>query len=446
MLNVGFVTTVSGRWPRELPSERLATYEKFLREQDYQDVQITAFPMLVDSPQALAEAIAAMREAKVDLVIQLYGAFTGDDVCTLLAEELRVPILLWAPYELPFEREDRLYANALVAVTMNAASMHRLQYPCHVVYGGLEDARAAGAVRKLLAAYAAKKRLQGMLLGLLGYRPTAFYNSTFDEALIRKTFGIRMEETDLKVIFDRMAQLPQAQVEAEMQRVEATFEDIELPEEHLENHARLYLALKQVIAEMGYAYSTLKCWPEMGQLKATPCAVMGRLADEGIHIGCEGDVDAMLALIVENVLTGQPGFITDMININEAQNTMTFWHCGNAAPSLWNPNDKASLRNHPLAGQGTAFWASLKPGKVTVARFCNIGGHYKLFLLPGEAVETERNTRGAMVNVRVKMPVRGLLESMFEQGVPHHYALVWQDVAEEMTALCKLLNIEVIAV
>ena len=43
--------------------------------------------------------------------------------------------------------------------------------------------------------------------------------------------------------------------------------------------------------------------------------VLGRLADDGVHIGCEGDVDAELAQIAENYLTGLPTFITDMINI-----------------------------------------------------------------------------------------------------------------------------------
>ena len=50
------------------------------------------------------------------------------------------------------------------------------------------------------------------------------------------------------------------------------------------------------------------------------------------------------------------------------------------------------IRNHPLAGQGTAFYGALKPGKVTVARFCNIDGAYKLFLLRGEAVALDRCT------------------------------------------------------
>lgn len=128
----------------------------------------------------------------------------------------------------------------------------------------------------------------------------------------------------------------------------------------------------------------IKCWPEMGNLHTTPCAVLGRLADEGILIGCEGDVDAELTQMVQYYITGLPTFITDMIHIDEERNIMAFWHCGNGAPSLANPKYELLLRNHPLAGQGTAFWGALKPGKVTIARFCNLGGQYKLFLMRGK--------------------------------------------------------------
>ena len=147
---------------------------------------------------------------------------------------------------------------------------------------------------------------------------------------------------------------------------------------------------------------------------------------------------------VANVLTEEPTFITDLINLDEKENTVTFWHCGNAAPSLHNEKDGVKMCNHPLLGQGTAFWCSLKEGPVTAARFTNIDGQYRLFLLKGTAVPTVRNTRGSMVNVKVDTPVLDLVKEIAEQGMSHHYSLVWEDVAEQMELVAKLLNIPVI--
>ncbi len=442
-LKVGFITTLSGRWPRELPQQRLEEYGSWIDE-NIQTADIVKYNEIADTPARVSQAIEQFKTAPVDAVIMLYGAFTGDDVSCALADELGVPIILWAPYEPPFERDTRLYANALVAATMNSAAMHRINRTCYVIYGDKEDERAVTKLKNLIGAYATVKKLKGTMFGLFGYRPTAFYNCAFDESLIRRVFGIRMEETDLKVIFDRMEQIPFHKIEEDMRKLTSAFDMDTLPEKHLENHSRLYFAMKEVLAEQGYDFATIKCWPEMGNLKTTPCAVLGRLADEGMSVICEGDVDAGLATIVQRYITGLPTFITDMINIDEQKNTLTYWHCGNAALSLMNSNDGVSLCNHPLAGQGTAFYGSLKPGKVTVARFCNIGGAYKLFILRGEAVETHRNTKGVMTNVKIKAPVREVVERIIEEGIAHHYSIVWQDIADEMIAVAELLHIEVI--
>jgi len=101
------------------------------------------------------------------------------------------------------------------------------------------------------------------------------------------------------------------------------------------------------------------------------------------------------------------------------------------------------MGDHPLAGQGTALLGTLKPGKVTVARLCNMNGVYKLFVVKGEAVPTKYALKGAMVNVRLDMPVRDFIYKIIEKGIPHHYSVVWDDVADDMIRIAKVLGIEV---
>lgn len=442
-LTIGFITTCSGRWPREVPEQRNREYGDWLEER-MPEAKVVRAPKLGSGSESVEAAVREFKRREADVLVLVYGAFTGDDVASYLAEMVQKPIILWAPYETPFEREDRLYSNALCSMTMNAAALRRLGFSYHTVYGSREDDKAAEKVRNLLLAYGVVKSLKHTTLGLLGYRPTAFYNCAFDEGLIRRTFGVKIEETDLKVVFDKMNDLPAEKYEADMAKMAEAYDTGKLPEGYMENHSRLYLALKEVMAEQHYDFASIKCWPEMGNLHTTPCAALGRLADDGVIIGCEGDVDVELAQMMEYYLTGEPNFITDLINIDEGKNVITFWHCGNAAPSLLNKAYEVEIRNHPLAGQGTAFYGALKSGKVTVARFCNIDGTYKLFLFCGEAVAMDRCTKGVTASVKVERPVREIIEGIIEEGIPHHYSIVWADVAEAMKGICGLLNIPVI--
>ncbi len=443
LLKIGFMVTVSGRWPRELPEKRLREYGGWVHTQ-LAHSSIHEFPRLVSTKADMTECIEDFKKNGIDVVILVYGAFTGDDICCGIADALKCPIILWAPREEKWERQERLYANALCSATMNGASLMRIHARYHIVYGNKEEPRVAKELGDIVSAYAAAKNMNGLTFGLFGYRPTAFYNCAFDEVVIRRTFGINFEETDLKVVFDTMSGLDWSDVEAEMKKTAKTWDTSALPDGHLENHARLYLALKKLYPLQGYDYAAIKCWPEMGNLHTTPCAVLGRLADEGINIGCEGDVDAGLAAIAQNTLTGLPTFITDLINIDEENNAVSFWHCGNAAPSLHDAADGVTMCNHPLAGQGTAFWCALKQGPVTAARFTNIDGQYRLFVLRGIAQPTTRNTRGAMVDVKVSTPVMELVSKIAENGMSHHYSVVWQDIADQMIGLAKVLNIPVI--
>ena len=442
-LNVGFMVTVSGRWPRDLPERRFEQYGDWA-EKNLPNSKVFRFERLVSNKQDTQDCIEYFKKNQVDLVMLVIGVFTGDDVCCAVVDALHTPIMLWAPREEKWERQDRLYANGLCCATMNGASLKRIGAEFHIVFGNKEEQRVQKQVCDTVNAYAAIKNIRGVTFGLFGYRPTAFYNCAFDEVTIRKTFGINVEETDLKVVCDEMAAIPFTEVEAEMKRTAEKWDTSALPEGHLENHARLYLALKKLMPQQGYDYAAIKCWPEMGNLHMTPCAVLGRLADEGLSISCEGDMDAGLAAVAENTLTGLPTFICDLIDLDENENTVTFWHCGNAAPSLHNEADGVTMCNHPLAGQGTAFWCSLKSGPVTAARFANVDGSYKLFLLPGEAVPTVRNTRGSMVKVKIETPVLDLVNKIAENGMSHHYSLVWKDEADELRMVAKLLNIPVI--
>ena len=227
-LNVGFVTTLSGRWPRERPQALHADYSAWACR-ELTGAEVAVYPEIVTNTDEAAACAAWLRARQVDAVLLVIGAFTGDDVSCKLAQELGKPLILWATHEAPFVRQERLWANALCSAMMNNAAVKRIGGECWPVYGDKEEPAVCRQICTLVTALAAKKKLANTNLGLLGYRPTAFYNCSFDEMTIRRLFGIRMEGTELKLVFDRMAQLDPAAVRADMDAVRARFHLDSLP-------------------------------------------------------------------------------------------------------------------------------------------------------------------------------------------------------------------------
>lgn len=443
-LNVGFVTTVGARWPKELPKRRHADYPKWISDR-YPGVNVVPADGLTVSADDIDAAAKKFRSTKIDVMFVVIGAFGGDINAVALAEQLDVPILLWA---LPDPHYDggRLMSNALVAATMNNAALKRMGYSVRFVYGAETDARVQGEIDLFVRGHAALKKMRTTFLGLVGYRPTGFYSSTFDEMLIRKTFGVRMEAYDLSVLFNRAEQAEEAEVADDLSKFESSMNIGDVPSEYLDNHSRLYLAFKDLIAEQGLDAITLKCWPEMGERRYTPCGVMSRLADDGFLVGCEGDVDATLSMLLANYLTDTTPFMCDLINVDEVANSALFWHCGQAACHLHDDDSPKDVMDHSLAGQGTVIEGTLKPGRVTVSLAVRIGGAYKLFFVTGEAVKTEKELRGVMSRVVLDRPVIDTIYTIANEGVPHHYSVVWADIGPELKYVAGLLGIETIEV
>ncbi len=73
-----------------------------------------------------------------------------------------------------------------------------------------------------------------------------------------------------------------------------------------------------------------------------------------------------------------------------------------------------------------------------------IGDVYKLFLEKGEAIPTEKNVKGVTVSIRMDKPVRDIIYTIAEEGIPHHYSIVWEDVYDDMKLFAKNMDIEVV--
>ena len=380
-----------------------------------------------------------------DLLVVLIGAFSDDRAVTRLAESLNLPVLLWALPEPPFDGE-RLISNALVAATMNNAALKRLGHKVHFVYGDVDESRVQSEIARVIRVHLALKRLRQTHLGLVGYRPTGFYSSTFDETRLRKKLGVSLEAFDLSMLFKMAEKIAPQVVEADIEGYSASKEVVGLPAGYLENHSRLYFAMRELVEGHNLSAIALKCWPEMGHNQFTPCAVISRFADDQFIIGCERDVEATVTMLIQQYLAEGQVFMCDLVDIDREANIALFWHCGQAGLDLLADRDQATLMNHSLAGEGVVVEGTLKPGPVTVAKLSQIGEDYKLFLLRGQALDTDKVVRGVMVNVKMEQPVLDIVYGIAAHGVPHHYSIVWEDIYDDLLALCDVLDIKVIEI
>lgn len=139
--------------------------------------------------------------------------------------------------------------------------------------------------------------------------------------------------------------------------------------------------------------------------------------------------------------------MADLVHINEKKNTAVFWHCGSAPSSL--AYDKSEIiiqKQFRGSARGASIEFPLKTGRVTVARLGITQGKYRMFITTGEALPTKMILRGNPSIVKMDVSVERLLEVIVENGVEHHYAIVYGDYKDDLVEVCELLNIKIITV
>jgi L-fucose isomerase-like protein len=277
---------------------------------------------------------------------------------------------------------------------------------------------------------------------VIGMRPDGFEVSDFDELAIKKTFGTEITKLSLYTLSKRMKEVDAKDIEKDMEIQKKIFDIRDERIEEAGGISRLYLALKKYVSENNVQSYAPDCWPELRDIDKTPiCPVNGRMNVEGVMASCECDVDGSLTLMLQYVLTESPPWWADFVNIVEEHNALLWWHCGNAPYSL---SKKKPVLENVFDFGGLSQTAVMKGGTATVCRLHSMRGMFVIHAGVGEVIETEPLLRGSNLLITMRSGNMDFIESMLQNGIPHHNGLVYGDITDELKEFAHLMDIPII--
>ena len=137
--------------------------------------------------------------------------------------------------------------------------------------------------------------------------------------------------------------------------------------------AKTHFVIKKILEEEKGDALMMVCLPGLREPRkhVPPCMGFMNLMDQGIVMGCEGDLDGTLTMMILQDLCGKPGFMHNSALESEKNH---YWgsHC--TSPSRMNgcdsPAESYELMSHAEAGFGAVPRVLFKVGQeVTVARY-----------------------------------------------------------------------------
>ncbi len=199
----------------------------------------------------------------------------------------------------------------------------------------------------------ARESLRGCCLGVIGQPSDWLISSHADYNILKEKLGLVMVDVPMDELLNACKE------------------------------SNIYDALKTVIRKHDLQGFTLRCFDLLTALKDTGCLALAKLNAEGIVSGCEGDVPALITMMMVHSLTGLSGFQANPASINVETGEMVLAHC--TIPL--NMVERYELDTHFESGIGTAVRGFMATGDVTVVKVS--GDLSRWFIAEGTLVRNE---------------------------------------------------------
>ena len=275
-----------------------------------------------------------------------------------------------------------------------AASLEILSYlrqqglKGEVLHGS--DTYVAERIHVLEKVQEARARLREMRIGVIGQPSDWLIASQADPIALLDTLGVRMEEVPMEELLVEIGKASGEPAPAEQEM------DPKVREAY-PGAVKIYNALKVLVDRHGLDAFTLRCFDLLSTVGNTGCLALACFNSEGVPASCEGDVPALVSMMIAQALTGVTGFQANPARIDTETGEMLFAHC--TIP--FNMVEDWQFDSHFESGIGVGIHGLFPEGPVTVFK---VSGDLKRhFVAEGELLgnQYEQNLCRTQVILRL---------------------------------------------
>ncbi len=383
-----------------------------------------------------------------DLIILQNMTFANGAYASEVMHRFRsVPLLLWTLRE-PVIDGGRLRLNALTGAFSAANTIRQFkQEPFEYVYGGPEEPQVRETAKKMINAARVRHAMQSLKVCAIGHTPQGFgFGRALDNDML-EVFGVRQDAIEARELIDLAKSYTDEECREYLQdALNRTVGLMDTPEKNRLDFARIYKAYDVFVKKNGIGAVASRCWPDFFTSFGTPvCSVLAMLNDLGVAAACEADMYGALSMWMGMQLSGRAVFFGDPVSLNEAENTLTFWHCGTAACSLARKDTGACIGEHCNRHIGpTMEFGCEKSEHATVFRIGrNPDGMFRFFIASGKALDRPKQFFGTSTVLEMNGSAESMVYEAVKEGWEPHYAVIYEDVADELEMLAHMFKADV---
>jgi len=270
----------------------------------------------------------------------------------------------------------------------------------------------------------ARNKLSGSKLGVVGKPSDWLISSAADAGMVKRKLGIELKEIEMPELLTTIAEtpLPTAEYEAPTEGIRNA----------LPGAWQIYHALRKMVDRHALKGLTIRCFDLLSEVHNTGCIALAQLNSEGIVAGCEGDVPAMLSMVIANALTGMPGFQANPSSIDPETGQMVFAHCTIPLCMV----QRYELDTHFESGIGVGIRGYMQEGPVTIFKIS--GDLSRHFIAEGTLIRNEAKPDLCRTQQVIQLSDPSQAQYFLTNPIGNHHIILpgkHQDALEEMMTL-----------
>jgi len=300
---------------------------------------------------------------------------------------------------------------------------------------GPDDAGGLGEIVDAVHDIDVRREMRRARIGLVGPPSDWLVASMPDPTVVRSAWGPTVVPIEMEEVVTTIEAISDADAKAHADDLTTGATTVREPTSaDLGTVARLYLALKKIVADHRLDALTVRCFDFVQHQRTTGCFALAQLTDEGVIAGCEGDLVSTVGLLWAHKLLGVTPWMANPAQLDPARNTLWLAHCTVPRTLV----ESYRLRSHFESGLGVGIQGALPAGPVTLLR---IGGKEmdRLWLAEGDILRTGNAENLCRTQVEIEITRGGSVTDLLRTPLGNHLVLVFGHHLERLQSWGGLL-------
>jgi L-fucose isomerase len=455
-IKVGLLSTISPEktWPEETLREIYNWLGDARRTLNHAGLSVLDANEITQSHKQAAHQAKDLAQRGAELLVIYIGRWSYSSAVVAAALESHLPVILWTN-----ARDD---TGGIIGASIARGALAEVGIDAPLVHGNFDDQTAIDQILALAKVRSAYTRLRGMTYGVCGGRSLGMYTAHIDATEWRTQFGIEVDAFDQAGLVTEALRIPDERALPYVSWIKENFGQIKVKDEVLEAQARLYLAVKDIIAFRGYDFVSLRCLPEMPTAYTTFCLAHALLNDasdaEGekprVICACEADNNGALTMMMMHLISGGAVAMGDVWHLDKSQDLLRISNCGSQPTDFARSRKQVNLVPHQFTEFEWRIGACCpqhvsKPGKVTIARLERIDGKYFCLITTGDCLDVPLETMaktfwGFSPNNYIHLDCG--YQAFLDELRCNHMHITYGDYKQPLAELCRMFKIEPILI